>query len=145
MLGFTTGERGIELIKSFESCRLSSYRDQRGIWTVGWGHILGVKPGMSITQNDADSLLLHDLQDAERAVNRGVTLKTCTHAAFDSLTSFCFNIGAGAFSGSHVLKWINAGDLQQAADGFLAWDHCNGVVNAGLLRRREAERALFLS
>jgi lysozyme len=64
---------------------------------------------------------------------------------FDALTSFTFNVGVGAFEGSTLLKDLNENAIAPAADQFLVWDHVNGAPNDGLLRRRTAERALFLT
>lgn len=145
-MGFTTGARGIALIKSFESCRLESYPDIVGVWTIGWGHTsANVRPGMTITQADADNILAHDLQRFEEAVNHAVTWKALTHFQFDACVCLAFNIGVANFSASHLVRDLNAGDIQGAADQFLVWDHAGGKVVPGLLRRRTAERALFLA
>ena len=138
------GPKGKALIKSFEQLRLVSYQDQRGIWTIGWGHTgPEVGPGQVCTPEQADVWFVSDTQHAVQTVWRSVDT-ALSQNQFDALVSLCFNIGAGAFAGSTLVKLLNARQTQQAADQFLVWNHVNGVPNAGLTRRREAERALFL-
>lgn len=139
-----TSEAGIKLIKNFEGCRLSAYQDSVGVWTIGYGHTKGVHPKQSISQTEADRLLKQDLAVFESGVNNlvKVELKQCQ---FDSLVSFSFNIGIGAFSKSTLLKKLNQKDYKEAANQFLRWNKAGGKVLAGLTRRREAEKSLFLS
>lgn len=137
-------ENCLNLIKHFEGCRLSAYQDSRNIWTIGVGHTKGVSPGMVITQEQADQLLSADLVTAEEAVNSDVRC-ALNQNEFDALCSLCFNIGSGNFKSSTVVRKLNAGDIQGAADAILMWNRVNEVVSAGLQRRREAERALFLT
>ena len=138
------GAAGKALIQSFEQCKLYSYQDQRGVWTIAWGHTLGVVPYMTCTQADADAWFIQDTQAAVNGVTKALDIAV-TQNQFDALVSLAFNIGVGAFNASTLLKDLNGGHVQDAADQFLVWDHVNGVPNAGLLRRRTAERALFLS
>jgi GH24 family phage-related lysozyme (muramidase) len=141
-------QAGVELIKGFESCRLKAYQDVRGIWTIGWGHIAGVTEGMVYTQAEADAALLEDLRGAEAAVERGIGAASTTDDQFGAMVSLCYNIGAGAFAGSTVLRQHCAGAHQAAADAFLMWNKAtiDGVLKqvAGLTRRRNAERTLYL-
>jgi lysozyme len=131
------------LTEGFESCRLTAYRDQGGVWTIGWGHTgPDVHEGLVITQGWADSLLEQDLSKAERAVNLLVTA-AITQDEFDALVDFAFNVGIGALEGSTLLTKLNADDVAGAAEEFARWDHVKGQVVAGLLRRRLAEKALF--
>lgn len=133
---------GLRLTELFEGDVLSAYQDQRGVWTIGYGHTAGVHPGQTITQAEAEALLGADIESAVRIVNETVTVKL-TQAQFDALVDFAFNVGAGNFSRSTLLKEINSGHFPEAAAQFNLWDHCGGVVNAGLLRRRKAEAAEF--
>jgi lysozyme len=134
---------GEKLIQSFEECKLVSYQDQRGIWTIGWGHTgPGVIQGLQCDQQQADAWLLEDVAVAQSAVNHTVT-NTLSQNQFDALVSFTYNVGAGSEAHSTLLADINAGNYAAAADQFLVWDHVGGVPNAGLLRRRTAERTLF--
>jgi lysozyme len=136
-------KQGIDLTKSFESCRLTTYRDIKGVLTIGFGHTgPEVVEGLTWTQNQADSQLVLDLTRAEHAVNTLVTVPM-TQGVFDSLVDFCYNCGIGAFSGSTMLKLLNAGQNDDAANEFEKWDHASGKVVAGLLRRRLAEKEEF--
>lgn len=137
------GPKGKALIQSFESLRLQAYQDQRGIWTLGWGHTQGVVPYQTCTASDADEWFTQDTATAVKAVNATVHVPL-TQEQFDALVSFTFNVGQGSEAHSTLLADINKGDFAAAAAQFLVWNHTNGVVNAGLTRRRAAERALFL-
>jgi len=98
---------------------------------------------MVITQEQADARLQLDVQTAVSCVNRKVG-PALTQNQFDALVSFVFNLGCGAFSGSTLLRLLNAGETAAAAQQFVRWDQAGGHVLEGLLRRREAERDLFL-
>ena len=140
-----TGSAGVALIQSFESCRLTAYQDQRGIWTIGWGHAgPEVVEGLAWSQAQADAQFVIDLHKTETAVDSSLTI-TLNQNEFDALVCFTYNVGAGAEAHSTLVRLLNAGNLQAAADQFFVWDHVNGIPNAGLLRRRTAERALFLA
>lgn len=134
----------VTLVASFEGLELRAYQDQRGIWTIGYGHTAGVKEGDTCTQEQANAWLSEDLETADVAVNKAVTVPL-TQNQFDALVSLCFNIGSGNFATSTLVKVLNASNMQAAADQFLVWDHTNGQVNQGLTRRRIAERKLFLT
>jgi lysozyme len=137
------GAVGKSLIQSFESLALIAYQDQGGVWTLGYGHVIGVKPGDTCTQAQADTWFQSDVAWACRVVNNDVDV-AMTQNQFDALVSLCFNIGGGNFHSSTLLRKLNGGDVAGAADQFLLWNHVGGVVSDGLMRRREAERALFL-
>ena len=139
----TTSANGRKLIESFEGCRLEAYQDQRGIWTIGYGSTQGVKQGDVITHAQADDKLAADLQTAEHTVNYGVHVPL-NQNQFDALVSLTFNIGSGNFLHSELRDLLNSGQYLGAANQFLAWDKTGGQINAGLLRRRNAERALFV-
>lgn len=140
-----TGLAGISLIKSFETCKLEAYPDPRGVWTVGWGHTgPEVVQGLVWTQDQADAQLAVDLHWAEAGVTRTVDI-AITQNEFDALVSFTFNVGVGSEAHSTLVRYLNAHNIFMAADQFLVWDKVNGVENAGLLRRRQAERQLFLA
>lgn len=134
---------GLNLVKEFEQLRLTAYRDSGGQLTIGWGSTVGVYAGMRISPAEADARLHNDLRTAVSAVNRYVTVPL-TPYQFDALVSLTFNIGVGAFRGSTLLKRLNASRYTEAADQFLRWNKVNGRVSRGLLRRRTAERALFM-
>src|ERR1700677_4572384 len=126
------GAAGLALIKSFEQCKLTAYQDQRGVWTVGWGHTGPAVTAQSVcSQADADAWLAQDTLTAQKAVNATVDV-AITQNQFDALCSLCFNIGSSNFSNSSLLRILNAGDTTGAADQFLVWNHVDGAVNAGL-------------
>ena len=144
-----TSEKGIALIKQFEGCKLTAYLDSVGVWTIGYGWTQPVdgKPiraGMTIKQETAERLLKTGLVSYESDVSRLVKVGL-TQGQFDALVSFTYNRGARSLSTSTLLRKLNAGDYAGAADEFLRWNKAGGKVLNGLTRRREAERALFLS
>ena len=138
---------GIRVIAGYEGQRLAAYPDHGtgGVpWTIGVGHTGGVKPGDTITTEQSDAFLRADLSGAEAAVNRAVTV-ALTQGQFDALVSFVFNLGAGAFCGSSLLRMLNAGQHDRAADQFLLWTHAAGRALPGLVKRRTSERIMFLT
>ncbi|WP_044856879.1 lysozyme [Enterobacter ludwigii] len=144
-----TSDKGIALIKQFEGCKLTAYQDSVGVWTIGYGWTQPVdgKPiraGMTIKQETAERLLKTGMVSYESDVARLVKVGL-TQGQFDALVSFTYNLGARSLSTSTLLRKLNAGDYAGAADEFLRWNKAGGKVLNGLTRRREAERALFLS
>jgi GH24 family phage-related lysozyme (muramidase) len=140
-------QRGIDLIKHFESLFLKAYQDPVGVWTIGWGHT-GLKhkdgtvhKGRTITESEAEELLKHDLRSFADRVTKLVKVKV-TDDQFGALVSFDFN--TGSLHKSTLLKKLNAGDYDGAADEFLKWNKAGGQVLRGLTRRRKSERNLFL-
>lgn len=147
-----TSDKGIALIKQFEGCRLIAYPDPGtggAPWTIGYGWTQPVdgkpvRPGMTIDQATADRLLKTGLVSYENDVSRLVKVKL-SQDQFDALVSFTYNLGSRSLSTSTLLSKLNAGDYAGAADEFPRWNKAGGKVLNGLTRRREAERALFLS
>ena len=144
-----TSDKGIALIKQFEGCKLTAYQDSVGVWTIGYGWTKPVdgKPiraGMTIKQETAERLLKTGLVSYENDVSRLVKVDL-TQGQFDALVSFTYNLGARSLSTSTLLRKLNAGDYAGASDEFLRWNKAGGKVLNGLTRRREAERALFMS
>lgn len=133
---------GINLIKKFEGLELKAYKDSVGILTIGYGHTRGVKAGDVITGQQADAFLREDVQVAELAVNTNVKVKL-TQGQFDALVSFIFNLGAGNFVKSTLLKKLNTGDYAGAADEFGKWVNAGGKPLPGLVKRRAAEKEMF--
>jgi lysozyme len=138
----TYSKDGLALTELFEGDVLTAYQDQKGVWTIGYGHTAGVQPGQQITQAQAEAFLLGDVGTAVNCINDVVEVPL-TQSQFDALVDFTFNLGVGNFTGSTLLKDINAGNFPDAIAQFDLWDHCGGVVNAGLLRRRQAEAGEF--
>lgn len=140
---FTYSQNGLNLTEEFEGLRLTAYQDQVGVWTIGYGHTgSDVHAGLTITRDQANTLLMQDTASAAAAVNRLVTV-ALNQDEFDALVDFVFNLGQNAFAGSRLLRKLNAGDFVGAAAEFPKWDHAGGQVVPGLLRRREAEQQLF--
>lgn len=133
---------GLQLTAQFEGCRLTAYQDTHGIWTIGYGHTLGVHAGMTCTQSQAFGWLFEDVAWAERGVDRLVSIPL-TQGEFDALVDFTFNCGVGTLEHSMLLRLLNAGDFERAAMEFEKFDHSGGKVIAGLFRRRVAEAAEF--
>lgn len=143
MKPFVYSDAGVALTKQFEGLRLTAYQDVGGVWTIGYGHTgPEVHAGLVWTQAQADAALLEDLASAVACVNEAVDADI-TQNEFDAMVDFVFNDGAHAFRNSTLLKMVNLGHFESAAEQFLLWDHAGGKVVEGLLHRRQAEAALF--
>lgn len=138
-----TSQRGLSLIKSFEGLRLQAYQDSVGVWTIGYGATRGVKAGMSITKEQAERMLLNDVQWFEPEVQRLVAVPL-NKDQWDALICFTYNLGAANLESSTLLRLLNAGDYAGAAEQFPRWNKAGGKILPGLVRRRAAERELFL-
>ena len=131
-------ERGLNLIKSYEGCRLTAYRCPANVLTIGWGHTKNVYESMSITQDEADRLLVEDVQMYANAVNKYVSKFNFNQNQFDALVSFAYNCGIGSLDSvcsCNTLDEIRA-ELPLYVNG-------GGVRLPGLVRRRNEELALF--
>lgn len=139
----TLSSTGEDLIKGFEELRFTAYQDDKGIWTIGWGHTgPEVVEGLTCTIEQAETWFQEDTLWAVKGVNDSLTTNV-SQTQFDALVSFTFNVGVGAEAHSTMVKLINARNFTGAANEFPKWDHEDGKVSAGLLRRRVAEQALF--
>ena len=165
-----TSEGGISLIKRFEGLELVAYKDIAGVWTIGYGH---TSPNLDrmcdqfvsggwlddyvtfttdarvvISEAKAEALLALDLTPRENAV-RELTKATLKPNEFAALVSFVYNVGAPAYQGSTARRRLNAGDRLGAAEALTWWNKArvNGklIPVAGLMRRRAAEKELFLT
>lgn len=137
--------KNIDIIKKHEGLRLEAYLPTpNDVWTIGYGHTHTTKQGMKITEAQAEALLRKDIAWVEEAVNKFVVVPL-TQNQFDALASFVFNVGEGAFSKSTLLRLLNSGDYEGAANQFLRWNKQKGRILKGLTKRREEERKLFLS
>jgi lysozyme len=158
----TISEAGIQLIKSFEGCHNQPYKCPADLWTIGYGRVLypdqaRLKTGerasyplrtehnRTFSGDEIDALLEADLQRFSDGVLRLCPATVDNQCHLDAITSLAFNIGLGNLQSSTLRMKYNRSDYQGAADEFLKWRKANGVVLRGLERRREAERALFLS
>jgi lysozyme len=134
---------GMELLKSSEGFRNRVYRDVAGLPTIGYGHRLLHADSFpnGIDEPQAANLLVCDVRDAEQAVQRLVKVPL-TQGQFDALVDFTFNLGAGRLATSTLLKSLNAGCYDAAAEQLLCWDHAGGQEIAALKARRQAEAEL---
>lgn len=147
-----TNNAALALIKEFEGLRLNAYPDPAHGWsvpTIGFGHTSAagaptVRRGMTITATEAEDILRRDLGQYEAAV-RSLVKVPLTENQFGALVSFTFNLGAGNLKSSTLLRKLNAGDYTGASAEFGKWVKAGGKTLPGLVRRREAERQLFMS
>tara|TARA_S200002703_G_scaffold74749_1_gene64464 strand:+ start:1717 stop:2160 length:444 start_codon:yes stop_codon:yes gene_type:complete len=135
-------QEGLSLIKKFEGCELEAYKCAAGVWTIGYGSTKGVKQGDTISQEDADKLLLHEMKEYETYVNDMVNVDL-TQNQFDALVSWVFNLGPANLAASTLLKVLNTKDYEGVPAQIKRWNKAGGKVLQGLIRRREAEALLF--
>lgn len=133
---------GLAGLQTFEGFSATPYWDHKG-YSIGFGHL--IKPGENltyVTREQAAELLRVDLAESEDAVRSRVTVPL-SQGQFDALTSFTYNLGAGAFGGSTLLRLLNAGDYEGAAAEFSRWVYASNTVQPALVARREAEKGWF--
>lgn len=140
-------QAGLDLIKRFEGLRLTAYRCPAGVLTIGygWTHPIDGKPisaGTKITLEKAEELLEKGVAPYCAAVEK--SCPSATDNQFAAMTSLCYNIGPAAFAKSSVARYHAGGEFKRAADAFMMWTKGGGKTLPGLVRRREAERALYL-
>lgn len=155
----------------YEGFRSRPYLCPAHIWTIGYGHVLyqeqirlpvvrvegketpmirremPLKPedNRVWTKTEIDELFRADVESFERGVLRLVPGCVGRQGSFDALVSFAFNAGLGNLQRSTIRMRANRGDWEGAAEAFMAWTKGGGKVLPGLVKRREAERSLFLS
>ena len=138
----------LDLIERFEGYRRTAARLEDGRWTIGYGHTKTARQGAEVSEADAEALLIYDLMEVGGAVNDWV-YTPLTQNQFDALCGFVFNIGLDNFRHSNVLRRLNEGDLLQAACAMEMWRRVDfegePIVLDALVRRRAAEKALFLT
>lgn len=131
-----------DLVKEFEGCKLTAYQDIAGVWTIGFGHTgKEVHAGLVWTQTQADEALTNDLLHASTLLS--LYSPGLANGPLDALTDFVFNLGIGNYRTSTLCKYVNAQDWENVKAQLMVWDHSNGTIVPGLLRRREAEAALI--
>ncbi len=149
---------GIPLIKFYEGILdglpdtpgLDPYRDPVGIPTIAWGSTWGLdgkRMTMAhppISEAEAEGLLLRELRHTERAVSRLITAEL-TANMFGALCSFTYNVGSGNLQSSTLRMRLNRGFYEDAADEFWKWRRAGGKILSGLVKRRAAEKVLFLA
>lgn len=138
---------GLSLLRQWEGLRLVAYPDSGGRWAIGYGHTTSeVHQGLTITQEQADTWLVQDVQVAMDCVDNNVLVSLSTSQA-DCLGSFVYNVGTDAFEGSTLLRKLNAGNYAAVPDELAKWNHVEKdgkhVVDPGLVNRRAAECGLW--
>lgn len=146
---FTPSAACVALIKRFEGLRLKAYQDSVGIWTIGYGTTrienAVIQSGMVITEAQADQYLLSDLNTKFVPSIQRNTRALITQSMFDALCCFTYNVGTGNLNKSTLFKDLNASKYLDAASGFMQWTKAGGVELTGLIKRRSAEKDLFLA
>ena len=157
-----TSERAIHMIKHHEGVKLKPYRCPARLWTVGVGHVLypeqarlpmaerdqinlDVKDFRVWTMDQVDDLLAQDLARFERGVARLCPAALDSQGRFDALVSFGFDVGLGSLQRSSIRAKTNRREFEEAAEEFMKWTKAGGKVLPGLVKRRQDERALYLS
>jgi lysozyme len=135
-------QEGISLIKKFEGCELEAYKCAAGVWTIGYGHTKDVKEGDSILKEDAESMLVHELQEYCNDVDIAVKVDLKQNE-FDALVSWTYNLGLTNLNSSTMLKVLNEGKHNEVPAQMKRWNKASGQVKQGLVRRREAEALMF--
>jgi lysozyme len=154
--------QAIQMIKHHEGVRTKPYRCPALLWTVGVGHVidpnharvpfeerrnLPIPPGWDrvISMGEVDAILAQDLGRFERGVARLCPASADRQGVFDALVSFSFNVGLGNLQRSGLRMKTNRGEFEEAADEFMKWTKAAGRVLPGLVKRRQDERALYLT
>jgi lysozyme len=136
------GYKGTDLLKFYEGCKLVAYQDSVGVWTIGYGHTKNVYEGMTITQEQAEQMLLDELKEYESYIDKLVTVPL-NQNQFDALVVWVYNLGPTNFKKSTLLKELNNGNYQAVPIEIKRWNKAGGKVLEGLIKRRKAEAILF--
>ncbi|HRR96730.1 MAG TPA: lysozyme [Candidatus Ratteibacteria bacterium] len=143
MSKYKISHRGLKLIAGYEGFRAKPYICAGGFPTIGFGHkILSNEKFSEITFQEAEEILRKDCEIAEQAVNKMVKVEI-NQDIFDALVSFAFNVGAGNFEKSSVLKNLNKSDYYNCALSFCLWNKAGGKILQGLINRRAEEQLIF--
>lgn len=141
---------GIKIITDSEGFRSKPYLDTGNVPTIGYGSTY-YEDSSRVTMDDAEidkeraiQLLKNHIKTVEKTVLNSVKVPT-NQNQFDALVCFVYNIGAGNFNASTMLKLINASNYDEAAKQFPRWNKDNGKVLSGLVKRRQSEMDLFLT
>lgn len=138
-----SSDRGIKLVKQFEGLRLQRYKDQAGLWTIGYGHLIPSGTPVAISKEEADKLLHKDMAVARTAITKLVSVPL-TQGEFDALVSFAFNLGQAKIAKSTLIAMVNERRYDRAAGQFSRWIYADGKPSKGLKERRRIERSVFL-
>ena len=139
-------QRTFELTSKYEGCRLTSYKDPVGIWTIGYGNRyinnLPVKPNQRITQEVANELLETTLTNLYDQISK--LLPGLNDNQMVSILDFSYNVGLYAFEKSTLFKLLKSGNYDDASKEFNKWIYSSGKILPGLVRRRKEETNIFL-
>ena len=138
-------KKGLDFIKKWEGLQLAAYKDGGGVWTIGYGHTVDVKPGMLISKHQADIMFLSDVEEYEEWVSECCKDTYVNQDQFNALVSLCFNIGKAAFKKSTLLRRLKSDGPLVAAPQFNRFIYDNGTRVKGLENRRTAEKLMFIS
>ena len=141
-----TSEAGLKLIKQFEGFFPTPYYCPASKLTIGYGHVILAResfPKAGISKLEAANLLKQDVSIAEKAINRLVKTPLLQNQ-FDALVSLVYNIGSQHFETSTLLRFLNDNSMELAAKEFARWVFAGGLMQKGLVRRRKAEKLMFL-
>tara|TARA_R110000796_G_scaffold236224_1_gene355550 strand:- start:68 stop:550 length:483 start_codon:yes stop_codon:yes gene_type:complete len=138
----TSGE-GVALIRKFEGCEVQAYQCSASVWTLGYGHTRDVSEGDTCTKDEAEQILISDLQEFEGYVNDLVKIPLDQNQ-FDALVAWTFNLGPTNLKSSTLLVRLNDNNLDDVPHQLRRWNKAGGKVLDGLVRRREAEALLWL-
>jgi len=133
----------VPFLKKWEGLSLKAYADQGGRVTIGYGHTGNVQMGTEISQEQAEKLLIEDIEITLDKIEQLIVVPLTINQTA-ALSSFVFNLGASNLKRSGLLRFLNLKNYKEAADQFLLWNHIGLYVSPGLTARREAEKALFL-
>ena len=137
---------GMAILKECEGLYLNAYKCPAGVWTIGYGCTEGIRPGMTISEAEAEEMLRKELAKFEQGVERMLGHIPLNDNQFSALVSLTYNCGLGAIeTGTTIRRHLEAKDYRRAAEGFLLWNKGGGRVLPGLVKRREMEKKLFLS
>src|SRR5919202_116271 len=137
---------GMRILKECEGLYLNAYKCPAGVWTIGYGCTKGIRPGMTISEAEAEEMLRKELTEFEKGVERVLSHIPLNDNQFSALVSLTYNCGMEPITeGMTIRRKLEARDYRGAAEGFLLWNKGGGRVLPGLVKRREMERKLFLS
>ena len=135
-------KEGIALIKKFEGLELEAYQDSVGVWTIGYGHTKDVEQGLTITEEEAETMLMIELEEYEGYIEKLVKVPL-SQCQFDALVCWVYNLGPTNLSRSTLLTVLNQARFDDVPSEIKRWNKAGGEVLQGLVRRREAEAMLF--
>lgn len=139
-------KNGLQMIKNFEGLILVASDKLDGVWTVGYGCTVGVKPYQRVTEKQAEKMLLKEVSKHETYVNKYVNQLKLNQNQFDALVSFSYNCGIGNLKNLVADKNGKATrDKKTISEKMLLYNKCNGKVMRGLVNRRKKENELFCS